>query len=85
MNKLEFYAALTDKLQSLSSYPLDDFTPVDRLFSSGLVDSLNIVEIIQFVESYFSIQVDPTDLSMDNFDSMASVAGYVQDKLDGKI
>lgn len=51
MNKLEFYAALTDKLQSLSSFPLDDFTPEDRLFSSGLVVSLNIVEIIQFVES----------------------------------
>lgn len=85
MNKLEFYAALTDKLQSLSSFPLDDFTPEDHLFSSGLVDSLNIVEIIQFVESYFGIQVDPTDLSMDNFDSMASVAGYVQNKLAGKI
>ena len=61
MNKLEFYAALTDKLQSLSPFTLDDFTPEDRLFSSGLVDSLNIVEIILFVESYFGIQVDPTD------------------------
>ncbi len=84
MNRLEFYAALTAKLQSLSAVPLDDFTSDDRLFSSGLVDSMNIVEIILFVETYFDIQVDPTDLSMDNFDSMASVAGYVENKLSGK-
>ncbi len=84
MDRLEFYAALTTKLQSFSAVPLDTFTPDDRLFSSGLVDSLNVVEIIQFVESYFGIQVDPTDLSMDNFDSMASLAGYVENKLSGK-
>ncbi len=85
MNKPEFYAAFTNALQSFSSVPLDSFTPDDRLFSTGLVDSLNIVEIIQFVESYFGIQVEPTDLSMDNFDSMTSVAGYVENKLSGKI
>ena len=85
MDRLAFYAALTAKLQSFSAFSLDDFTPDDRLFSSGLVDSLNIVEIIQFVESYFAIQVDPTDLSMDNFDSMASLAGYVKNKLSGKV
>ncbi len=85
MDSTDFYAALTEKLQSFSSLPLDAVTPDDPLFSSGLVDSLNLVEIIQFVESYFKIQVDPTDLSMDNFNSMASVAGYVENKLSGKI
>lgn len=85
MDKSEFYAALTGKLQSFSPVPLDDLTPDDRLFSSGLMDSLNIVEIIEFVEQYCGIQVNPTELSMDNFDSMASMAGYVQHKLSGKV
>jgi acyl carrier protein len=85
MDKNDFYAALTEKLQSFSPLPLDAVTPDDLLFSSGLIDSLNIVEIIHFVESYFKIQVDPMDLSMENFNSMASVAGYVENKLSGKI
>ncbi len=85
MNKTDFYAALTEKLQSFSPVPLNDLAPEDKLFSAGLLDSLNIVEIIEFVERYCGIQVNPTELSMDNFDSMASVAGYVQNKLSGKI
>ena len=85
MNKTDFYAALSEKLQSFSPVPLDDLAPEDKLFSAGLLDSLNIVEIIEFVERYCGIQVNPTELSMDNFDSMASVAGYVQNKLSGKI
>jgi acyl carrier protein len=85
MNKTDFYAALTQKLQSFSPVPLDDLAPDDKLFSSGLIDSLNIVEIIEFVEQYCRIQVNPTEFSMDNFDSMASVAGYVENKLTGQV
>jgi acyl carrier protein len=85
MNRSDFYAALMGKLQAFSPIPLVDLTPTDKLFSSGLVDSLNIVEIIEFVEQYCSIQVMPTEFSMENFDSMASVAGYVENKLSDEI
>jgi acyl carrier protein len=84
MDKTDFFAALVDKLQTFSPVPLDELSPNDKLFSSGLIDSLNIVEIIEFVEHYCGIQVKPTEFSMENFDSMASVAGYVEHKLASK-
>jgi acyl carrier protein len=85
MNKVEFFTALSERLQSFSPVPLDALNPDDRLFSSGLIDSLNIVEIIEFIEGYFDIQVNPTEFSMDNFDSMTSIAEYVSDKLSRKV
>jgi acyl carrier protein len=85
MNKANFFTALTEKLQSFNPIPLDTLSPNDKLFSSGLIDSLNIVEIIEFIERYFDIQVNPTEFSMDNFDSMTSIAEYVADKLSRKV
>lgn len=84
MNKSEFYAALAGRFQSFSPVPLDELTPEDKLFTSGLIDSLNIVELIEFIEQFCAIKVNPTEFSMDNFDSMASIASYVERKLSSK-
>lgn len=80
MDKRNFFSALATQIQSYSPTPLDALAPQDKLFSTGLIDSLNIVELIEFVERYCKIQVNPTEFSMDNFDSMASIADYVERK-----
>lgn len=84
MNKADFFKALAEIIQSYSAVPIDTLDPDDKLFSSGLIDSLNIVEVIEFIESYYGIQISPTDFSMDNFDSMTAIARYAADKLSGK-
>ena len=59
--------------------------PEVKLFSTGLIDSLNIVELIEFVERYCKIRVNPTEFSMDNFDSLESIAKYVERKLSSQV
>jgi acyl carrier protein len=84
MNEIEFTARLHDKIQSFTQTKIETLDPQTLLFSSGLIDSLTIVEIIVLVEQYWDIQVDPSDLSMDNFDSLQAITGYVERKRRGE-
>jgi len=42
----------------------------EKLISSGLVDSLSLVDIAIFVEDHFQVAIDDTELNADTFDSL---------------
>ncbi len=42
----------------------------EKLISSGLIDSLSLVDIALFVEEQFGVLVDDTELNADTFDSL---------------
>lgn len=56
---------------------LADDTP---LFSSGLLDSFAIVDLMTFVENETGIRFDPSDVSLDNLDSVAKIVAYVESR-----
>jgi acyl carrier protein len=53
--------------------PLTDDT---ELFSRGLIDSLNVVELVTFVEGELGRPIPPADITLDNFDSIDRIARY---------
>ncbi len=56
-------------------YP-DDASFLDK----GIVDSMNVLELVSFVEKQFGIAVEDQDLVPDNFDSVSRLADYVRRK-----
>jgi methoxymalonate biosynthesis acyl carrier protein len=52
----------------------------DDCFASGLVNSLQALEIVTFVERTFRVSVAVDDLDLDNFRSAASIATFVRHK-----
>jgi acyl carrier protein len=44
----------------------------------ALMDSLGVVDLVAFVERTFGVVVDPHDVTLDNFDSVNKLAGYVR-------
>ena len=52
----------------------DDDTP---LFSSGIVDSFGVLELIAFLEQDFSIDIDVNKFELRDFDTVRKVAGLV--------
>jgi acyl carrier protein len=75
-----FYTQMSQRLQLLSQSPAVAFAPDTSFISTGLIDSISIVEVITFVEQYWEISVDPSELSVENFDSMAAIAAYAERK-----
>ena len=51
------------------------------LFQGQVLDSLNLVELITFVESRFGIKVSPSEVSIDNLDTVNRIAGFIERKL----
>jgi acyl carrier protein len=64
-------------LFSGKTYPYPDSA---SFLDEGIVDSMNVLELVTFVEKQFGIKVDDTDIVPDNFDSVSGIAAYVGKK-----
>jgi acyl carrier protein len=47
------------------------------LFSSGLVDSFGVLELIAFLEDEFKVEIDTNTHEIRDFDSIRQIAGLV--------
>ncbi len=54
--------------------------PSARLISSGLVDSMSLVDLALFVEERFGVKIDDTELNAQNFDTLAELAALVESR-----
>jgi acyl carrier protein len=55
--------------------------PVDASFlENGIIDSMNVLELVMFVEEKFGIKVADNDIVPDNFDSVKKLAEFVNSK-----
>ena len=55
--------------------------PVDRgsaLLEAGVLDSINLVRLVQFLEERFKLSIPDADMGAELFESPATVAAYVQ-------
>jgi acyl carrier protein len=57
--------------------------PVDRetpLLEAGLLDSINLVKLVQFIEEQFKISIPDTEIRAELFESPANIAAYVSQR-----
>ena len=47
-----------------------------ELFSSGLINSLGVMDLVALVEQELGRAVEPTDITLENFDSIANITAY---------
>ena len=48
------------------------------LVSDGILDSLDIMNLIMELESKFDIEIDPEDVLSENFESVEAIAALVE-------
>lgn len=54
-----------------------ELTSDEPLFSSGLIDSFGVLELIAFLEDTFLITIDPAVHDLAEFDSIGRIAALV--------
>lgn len=52
----------------------------DSLLDSGAIDSLGLLDIVEFIETEFAVKVDDDDMVPENFDSIAKLTHFVTRK-----
>ena len=55
----------------------DNIKVTDRLFEEGIVDSLGLLRIVEFIEDQFDITVQESDVTLDTFGSVEQISNYV--------
>ena len=71
---MDFVAALDDT----RTVPIAADTP---LLEDGLLDSINLVQLIQFIEERFAISIPDSDLGAETFASVATISAYVASRV----
>jgi acyl carrier protein len=49
----------------------------DDLLSAGIIDSLGVLQLVAFIEEQFDIQMPDEDVVLENFQSVNSLANYL--------
>lgn len=47
------------------------------LFSTGIIDSFTLVSLMALIETHAGFQVDPMDVTLENFDTIERMQAYV--------
>jgi acyl carrier protein len=65
-------------LQEKQGLEPEDFEDDTLLFSSGLIDSFSMVDLIMFIEEAAGFRVHPADVTLNNFDSIDRILAFVE-------
>lgn len=77
LNKESLYVFLQDNL-GLDPSVLNEET---ALFSSGLIDSFSMVELLTHIEDKAAIKIGQEDISLDNLDSISRILSYLENRV----
>ena len=72
-----------DYLQKILRENKDDgagFGDADSLVVSGRLSSLDVVDLLTFLERQFNFEMEPTDFDMAKFDSVDCIVSLVEQK-----
>jgi acyl carrier protein len=77
-------------LPILQAYMIDDLAadPADveqidlRLIEEDIIDSLGIFSMVEFIDDRFDIEIDPEEITVENFGTLRSIEALVRRKLD---
>lgn len=64
--------------EEILSQPGRTIDPEEKLITSGLIDSLSLVDIALFVEEQYQVVIDDTELNADTFDSLNELTNLIK-------
>jgi acyl carrier protein len=79
MNEIE--QSILAHIQGVAAPSQISITRETGLLETGLLDSINLVGLIQFLEERFGIRIPDSDIGADLFTSPASLISYVEQRL----
>lgn len=64
-------------IAGLARVPESDLDADAQLFGTGIIDSLNLLDLVAFVEKRWSLSVGAGDLTLDNWQSIRTIESYI--------
>lgn len=79
VDKSQIISRLRDFVEENFLYMRPDFELKNdqSLMENGVVDSMGVMEMIQFLEEEFGVEVDDSEITEENLGSLDAIAGFV--------
>jgi acyl carrier protein len=61
------------------------YEPDTSFLREGVLDSMGVMELVTYVATAFEIQVDPQDVTPENFDSVNRLANFIRQRQAGAV
>ena len=58
----------------------DGFTKDTSLVTSGIIDSMGIIEVVEFLEKNHKVIIEDEDITTENFDSVTNIVNFINSK-----
>lgn len=55
----------------------------ENLIDADVIDSLGIMMLVGFIEKDFGIDIDPEEILLENFETIAAIEGLIRAKIPG--
>jgi acyl carrier protein len=72
--------SLLDRFESEFGLNISEISDDTLLFSTGLLDSFSVAELLVFLEEQCNFTVEPTEVTLDNLDSVDKILAFVKRK-----
>ena len=78
-----------DIKKNLKSFILEEFLPGEdeedltsdvELITTGILDSVSVIQVVAYVEEQFGIKIEAHEASVDNMNSIGTMAALVSSK-----
>ena len=79
MNRESIFTKVKIEVEALAAEQAVD--PDALIFESGILDSLNVLNIIIFIESAFNIKINPFDVNLNILGSINRICDYIDKKV----
>ena len=79
MDREQIYRKVKREVEALAAIEIND--PDMLIFRSGVLDSLNVLNIITFVENEFQLKVNPFDVNLDILGSIRLICDFIETKV----
>ncbi|MBN2225335.1 MAG: acyl carrier protein [Deltaproteobacteria bacterium] len=66
--------------EELLDYPDTEIHDDTSLFQDRVLKSINLVQLIVFIEETYNIKVKPSEVNIENFDSIAKILRFLGKK-----
>ena len=63
-------------MEDISEIPKDE-----SLLLNGILDSFAIIELVEFIESKWSIKIEDEEFSLENFGSINKIVAFIKKKI----
>jgi len=79
-NKNEIKEDIKNYILEASLSDVKDVEDTDLIFENGLLDSMGLLFLIEFLDENFGVKVDDEELNPKNFESINNIVSFVSDK-----